>query len=159
MKTYTMMQSQEGQLQGSYISSITLSFHRVRESIDAGICRFHCLYSEHDPADILTKHWSYSCVWVLLKPLLFWKETLQAFRYSTLCYKEVIDGTMGYMYPKRPVVNLIILLHTIVKDIIDASHYTMLQCKWGGWTGKRILGYTPIFKLISVWQDFIWSRF
>ena len=49
-----------------------LSFHRVRESIAAGICRFHHLSGKHNPADVLSKHWSYNCVWKLLRPLMFW---------------------------------------------------------------------------------------
>ena len=49
-----------------------LSFHRVRESIAAGVCNFFFLPGEFNPADILSKHWSYSCVWEQLRPLLFW---------------------------------------------------------------------------------------
>ena len=50
-----------------------LSFHRVRESIAARICRFHHLSGKFNPADITSKHWSYNCVWKeLLRPLLFW---------------------------------------------------------------------------------------
>ena len=49
-----------------------LSFHQVRESIAAGICRFHYLPGELNPVDILSKHWSYSDVWQLLCPLMFW---------------------------------------------------------------------------------------
>ena len=50
-----------------------LSFHRVRESIAAGLCRFHHLPGKFNPADITSKHWSYTCVWKeLLCPLLFW---------------------------------------------------------------------------------------
>ena len=40
-----------------------LSFHRVRESIAAGVCNFFFLPGEFNPADILSKH---------LRPLLFW---------------------------------------------------------------------------------------
>ena len=49
-----------------------LSFHRVRESIVAGICRFHYLPGNLNPADVLSKHWSYSDVGQLLRPLMFW---------------------------------------------------------------------------------------
>ena len=49
-----------------------LSFHRVRESIAADVCRFHFLPGKHNPADIVSKHWSYNCVWNLLRPLMFW---------------------------------------------------------------------------------------
>ena len=50
-----------------------LSFHRVRKSIAADICRFHHVRSEDNPADILSKHWSYNCVWKLMRPILFWR--------------------------------------------------------------------------------------
>ena len=49
-----------------------LSFHRVRESITSGICRFHYLPGNLNPADILSKHWSYSDTWQLLRPLMLW---------------------------------------------------------------------------------------
>lgn len=28
---------------------------------------------EHNPSDVLSKHWGYQVVWPLLRPLLFWK--------------------------------------------------------------------------------------
>jgi hypothetical protein len=49
-----------------------LSFHRVREAIAAGFIAFNHIPGKRNPADVLTKHWSYSCVWSLLQPLLFW---------------------------------------------------------------------------------------
>ena len=49
-----------------------LSFHQVREYIAAGICRFHYLPGELNPADVISKHWLYSDIWLLLFPLLFW---------------------------------------------------------------------------------------
>ena len=49
-----------------------LSFHRVRESIATVICRFHYLPGESNPADVLSKRWSYSHIWRLLHPLMFW---------------------------------------------------------------------------------------
>ena len=48
-----------------------LSFHRCREAIAAGILRFHHIPGITNPADILSKHWDYSSVWSVLKPLLF----------------------------------------------------------------------------------------
>ena len=39
-----------------------LSFHRVRESIAAGICCFIHLPGKYNHADILSTHWSYCCV-------------------------------------------------------------------------------------------------
>ena len=47
-----------------------LSFHRVRESIEADICRFHHVRSENNPADILSKYLSYNCVSKLIRPIL-----------------------------------------------------------------------------------------
>ena len=51
-----------------------LSFHRVREAIASGMIYFYHVKGEHNPADILSKHWGYSQVWLLLKTLLFWKD-------------------------------------------------------------------------------------
>jgi hypothetical protein len=50
-----------------------LSWHRVREAIAAGVAVIYHVRSECNPADILSKHWGYSQVWDLLKPILFWK--------------------------------------------------------------------------------------
>lgn len=50
-----------------------LSFHKVRESIAAKIVTFHHLPGSLNVADILSKHWDYSQVWKLLRPLLFWE--------------------------------------------------------------------------------------
>jgi hypothetical protein len=49
-----------------------LSFHRVRETIAAGIIGFYFIPGEHNPADIMSKHWGYAQVWTQLKALLFW---------------------------------------------------------------------------------------
>ena len=49
-----------------------LSFHRIREAIAAGIIAFFHLPGSQNPADILSKHWGYSKVWDLMRPLLFW---------------------------------------------------------------------------------------
>jgi len=49
-----------------------LSFHRVREAIASKTLVFHHIPGEHNPADILSKHWGYQQVWQLLQPLLFW---------------------------------------------------------------------------------------
>jgi hypothetical protein len=50
-----------------------LSFHFVREAIAAGYVQFTHIAGNINPADILTKHWGYSDVWAILKPLLFWE--------------------------------------------------------------------------------------
>jgi hypothetical protein len=51
-----------------------LSYHRVRETIAAGMVGFYFIPGEHNPADILSKHWGYSQVWTRLRALLFWNE-------------------------------------------------------------------------------------
>ena len=50
-----------------------LSFHCVREAIASGMVTFHHIPGQHNPADILSKHWAYADVWKLLQPLLFWE--------------------------------------------------------------------------------------
>jgi hypothetical protein len=50
---------------------IALSYHRVREAICADIMMFVWLDSKHNPADILSKHWSRQTVSELLHSLLF----------------------------------------------------------------------------------------
>jgi hypothetical protein len=50
-----------------------LSYHRVREAVAADVLRFHYIKSEHNPADMLSKHGGYPQVWPLVKPLLFWR--------------------------------------------------------------------------------------
>jgi hypothetical protein len=50
-----------------------LSLHRVRECCAADIIRFIHQNGGDNPADMLSKHWSYQATWpTLLKPLLFW---------------------------------------------------------------------------------------
>jgi hypothetical protein len=49
-----------------------LSFHRVREAVASKFVSIFHLRGEHNPADILSKHWAYAAVWRnLLNPLLF----------------------------------------------------------------------------------------
>ena len=50
-----------------------LSFHRAREAIAAKITRFYHMKGKTNPADILSKHWSYASVWETLQPILFWQ--------------------------------------------------------------------------------------
>jgi hypothetical protein len=49
-----------------------LSFHRVREAIAAKILMFYHVPGPENPADVLSKHWSFANVWKVLKPVLFW---------------------------------------------------------------------------------------
>jgi Reverse transcriptase (RNA-dependent DNA polymerase) len=48
-----------------------LSYHRVRETIAAGVLNFFWIDGKNNPADIVSKHWSYPQVWHLLQPILF----------------------------------------------------------------------------------------
>jgi hypothetical protein len=50
-----------------------LSFHRVREAVASKYIRFHFLPGACNPADILSKHYSYAANWHLLQCLLFWQ--------------------------------------------------------------------------------------
>ena len=52
---------------------LMLSYHFVREAVAAGEIRFAHINGEHNPADVLSKHWGYQAVWPLLRPILFWK--------------------------------------------------------------------------------------
>ena len=53
--------------------NVPLSFHRLREAIAAKIINFVHIPGSINPADILSKHWSYNKVWNQYKPLLFWE--------------------------------------------------------------------------------------
>jgi hypothetical protein len=48
-----------------------LSFHFVREAVAARHVHITHIPGSINPADILSKHWGYSDVWKILKPLLF----------------------------------------------------------------------------------------
>ena len=52
---------------------MALSYHKTRASIAARILRFHHVPGKGNPADVVSKHWSYSKVWPVLRPILFWK--------------------------------------------------------------------------------------
>ena len=48
-----------------------LSYHRVREAIAAKVISYFWIDGKNNPADIVSKHWSYPQVWHLLQPILF----------------------------------------------------------------------------------------
>ena len=48
------------------------SYHRVREAIAAKYISFHWKDGKSNPADILSKHWEFTTVWPMLKPIMFW---------------------------------------------------------------------------------------
>ena len=50
-----------------------LSFHHVREIIASKIVNFIHIPGKTNPADILSKHWGYTQIWDVLKPILFWE--------------------------------------------------------------------------------------
>lgn len=50
-----------------------LSYHYVREAIASGAVRFAHIPGDSNPADILSKHWGYQCVWKVLQPILFYQ--------------------------------------------------------------------------------------
>ncbi len=50
-----------------------LSYHFTREAIASGMVRFQHIPGEHNPADVLSKHWGHSQVYPLLRPLLFYQ--------------------------------------------------------------------------------------
>jgi hypothetical protein len=49
-----------------------LAYHRVREMIAAKILGYYWIDGKKNPADIVSKHWSYPQVWHLLKAILFY---------------------------------------------------------------------------------------
>jgi hypothetical protein len=51
---------------------VALSYHKVREAIASKAIRMIWIEGKENPADILTKHWSYSSVWKRLKTLMSW---------------------------------------------------------------------------------------
>ena len=50
-----------------------LSFHHVRAAIASKVVQFHHIPGIINPADILSKHWGYTQIWDVLKPILFWE--------------------------------------------------------------------------------------
>ena len=62
-----------------------LSFHRVRVSIAARILNFILIPSNINPADILSKHWSYHKVKIILRASLFYEgDTSNMFNEDTI---------------------------------------------------------------------------
>jgi len=57
---------------------VTLSYHRVRYAVAAGIINIHHIAGKKNPEDVLSKHWDWPSVWNTMKPLLFWVWKLMA---------------------------------------------------------------------------------
>ena len=51
----------------------TLLYHFVWEAFAADLDQFSHIPGNCNPADILSKHWGYSNVWPMLKPLFFYE--------------------------------------------------------------------------------------
>ena len=64
-----------------------LAYHRVREMIAAKILGYYWIDGKSNPADIVSKHWSYPQVWHLLKPVLFYSGD------TSILLKSDIDPT------------------------------------------------------------------
>jgi hypothetical protein len=58
---------------------VALSYHKVCEAVAVGIMRFHHVCGKLNPADILSKHWDYTFIWNVLKPLMFLKGNTKEF--------------------------------------------------------------------------------
>ena len=65
-----------------------LSFHRVREAIASSIMSFHHIAGTSNCADILSKHWGYSQIWHLLKPILFCPDTIVTTEHNPVDQQE-----------------------------------------------------------------------
>jgi hypothetical protein len=53
------------------------AYHRVREMIAANVLGYYWVDGKNNPADIVSKHWSYPQIWHLLKPLFFYSGNTQ----------------------------------------------------------------------------------
>ncbi|KAL7570793.1 hypothetical protein ACA910_014422 [Epithemia clementina (nom. ined.)] len=50
-----------------------LSYHRVREAVASGFLLFQWIEGKNNPADILSKHWTFVSIFPMLKSLLLWR--------------------------------------------------------------------------------------
>jgi len=64
-----------------------LLFHRVREAVASKYVGFYFLPGADNPADVLSKHWSYISNWRNLQCLLFWQGDTYA-----IVDKEIVEG-------------------------------------------------------------------
>ena len=64
-----------------------LAIHRVREGMASNAMSLYHIPGEKNPADILSKHWGYSQIWPLLRPILFWQGD------TALCTLDFVDET------------------------------------------------------------------
>ena len=48
-----------------------LSSHSVHEAVASRFVNFTYLDGKYNPADIMSKHWAYQQIWIMLKPIFF----------------------------------------------------------------------------------------
>ena len=66
-----------------------LAYHYTREAVASKMVAFHHLSGEHNPADILSKHWGHTPTYNLLRPLLFYRgNTLDLIKEESNVSKE-----------------------------------------------------------------------
>ena len=64
---------------------IALSFHGVRESIDAGTVTYQLSNGKDNLPDALSKNWAHNDIWTNLKPILCWLgDTMESFDNNSL---------------------------------------------------------------------------
>ena len=49
-----------------------LCYHRVREAVASNMLTFTFMPGEHNPADVVSKHWGHAQIWPTLRQILFW---------------------------------------------------------------------------------------
>ena len=75
---------------------VILSFHKVREAVASGSLYYGFLRGKDNVADILSKLWSYQCVWKRLQALLFWNgNTLELIKKELDSVDENHDKSNG----------------------------------------------------------------
>jgi hypothetical protein len=68
-----------------------LAYHRVREMIAAKVLGYYWIDGKHNPADIVSKHWSYPQIWHLLKPILFYSGNTE----NLITEEEMVEENIG----------------------------------------------------------------
>jgi hypothetical protein len=78
-----------------------LSFHRVRKAIAAGYIQYFHVPGKTNPADVLSKHWGYSDMWLTLQPFLFSKgDTATIDKNDMTDPHPLYDGGRSYPLPR-----------------------------------------------------------
>jgi len=82
----------------SYKHHNTLSFHSVHEAVALRFVSFTFLDGEYNLADILSKHWGYQQVWIILKPILFFGGNTADLYGDIKVFSTFVPHPMGMMY-------------------------------------------------------------